>query len=84
MANTLKLICTGRNVLYEGAATPQPATITIDSKTGKITEIISGYLPRDAHDSNVGQDGIIWIDAGDKIVLPGLVECVVLLTAKAA
>jgi allantoinase len=83
MANTLKLICTGRNVLYEGAATPQPATISIDT-AGKIFEITPGYLTRDAHNFGIDQDGIIWIDAGDKIVLPGLVECVVLSTTKAA
>ena len=67
-----KLICTGRNVLLAGAAIPHPATIIINTETGKITEIIPSYRARDA---GVGDIGII--DAGDKVVLPGLVECVV-------
>jgi allantoinase len=73
--NNLKLICTGRNVLYAGAATPRPATIIINTITGKIAEILPSYQARDA---NVQvEDGIIWIDAGDRVVLPGLVEYVV-------
>jgi len=65
-----RLICTGRNVLFAGAAVPQPATMVINTETGKITEIISGYRAwaRDA----IGDTR--WIDAGDKIVLPGLVD----------
>lgn len=75
MAN--KLICTGRNVLYAGAAVPQPATIIIDMETGKITEILPTYQSRQFQ-----EDGITWIDAGNKVVLPGLIECVVSSTTK--
>ncbi|KAF8235995.1 allantoinase [Tricholoma matsutake] len=67
MAN--KLICTGRNVLYAGAAVPQPATIIIDMETGKITEILPTYQSRQFQ-----EDGITWIDAGNKVVLPGLID----------
>jgi imidazolonepropionase-like amidohydrolase len=76
MAN--KLICSGRNVLYAGAAVPQPATITINTETGKITEILPSYQTQGSDEDG----GIIWIDAGDKLVLPGLVECVVPSTRK--
>jgi allantoinase len=78
MAN--KLVCTGRNVLYAGATIPQPATITIDTETGKIIQVIPSYLFRDAHYTEVDVDGITVIDAGDRVVLPGLVECVILST----
>lgn len=54
---------------------PQPATIIINTITGKIAEILPSYQARD---TNVQvEDGIIWIDAGDRVVLPGLVEYVV-------
>lgn len=77
-----KLICTGRNVLYVGAAVPQPATITISTETGKITEILPSYQTRDILHNSTDEDDITWIDAGDKVVLPGLVECVVPSTTK--
>jgi allantoinase len=77
MAN--KLVCTGRNVLYAGAPVPQPATITIDIETGKIIQVLPNYLPGDARHT---EEGITLIDAGDRIVLPGLVECVILSTMK--
>ncbi|KAF8232196.1 allantoinase [Tricholoma matsutake] len=69
-----KLICTGRNVLYVGAAVPQPATITISTETGKITEILPSYQTRDILHNSTDEDDITWIDAGDKVVLPGLVD----------
>jgi len=71
-----KLICTGRNVLYAGTAVPQPATITINTETGKITDIHPNYQSRDAGHTSFDEDGTAWIDAGDRVVLPGLVECV--------
>jgi imidazolonepropionase-like amidohydrolase len=74
MANTL--ICTGRKVLYAGTAVPQPATITIDTETGKITEILPFYQTRGVHETRIDEDDVTWIDAGDMVVLPGLVECV--------
>ncbi|RDB25078.1 Allantoinase [Hypsizygus marmoreus] len=65
-------ICTGRNVLLPGNTTPVPATITVDASTGKITDIAQGFRQRET--PAPGTDGILWIDAGDKIVLPGLVD----------
>jgi allantoinase len=73
-----KLICSGRNVLYAGATVPRPATITINPETGKIIDILPSYRTRSSND----EDGITWIDAGDKFVLPGLVECVIHINKK--
>ena len=73
-----KLICTGRSVLFAGAAAPHPATMIINTETGKITEIIPSYRAR-ARDADT-----LWIDAGDKVVLPGLVECVLPSATKIA
>ncbi|KAG6911147.1 hypothetical protein DXG01_003887 [Tephrocybe rancida] len=64
------LICTGRNVLLPGIPSPVPATLTIDLSTGKIIEIVDSYqttIPQ-------SNESVRWIDAGDKIVLPGLVD----------
>ena len=66
------LICTGRNVLLPEENTLGPATIRIDVPSGKIVEITREFQLNDAHNEH----DILWIDAGDKLVLPGLVECV--------
>ncbi|KAG6857691.1 hypothetical protein H0H87_004107 [Tephrocybe sp. NHM501043] len=65
------LVCTGRNVLLPGIPSPVPATLTIDLSTGKLIHIADGYQTTnpDRRDSTVR-----WIDAGDKTVLPGLVD----------
>lgn len=53
----------------------QPATLIIDISTGKIVTVRHGHITR--HDfPRLGGDHVHWIDAGDKIVLPGLVEYV--------
>lgn len=61
-------VFTGSNVLLAGQASPQPATIIMDVATGKITDIQPG---RRASEEFRATD---WIDAGDKLILPGLVE----------
>jgi len=66
------LVCTGRNVLLPEEDTLGPATIRIDIPSGKIIEITQEFQLNDGHDNHE----ILWIDAGDKLVLPGLVECV--------
>lgn len=72
------LVCTGKHVLLPGNDEPQPATIVIDRITGKIVEV------RQAHsietDTPLDRDST-WLDAGDNLVLPGLVECVHLGTS---
>ena len=64
------IVFTGSNVLLPGQAAPQPATITASTSTGKITQIQLGQTTRD---DNVSE-GVQWIDAGNKFILPGLVE----------
>lgn len=71
-ANIVK--CTSRNVLLPGDLVPQPATITIDTSTGKIVDIHPGLqLNRESPDDV----DVAWIDAGEKFVLPGLIEFVI-------
>ncbi|PFH51498.1 hypothetical protein AMATHDRAFT_40096 [Amanita thiersii Skay4041] len=65
------LVCTGSNVLLDHSDIPQPATIVIDRDTGKILDI---YHTRLAQDELHLPDHVIWVDAHDKIVLPGLVD----------
>jgi allantoinase len=64
-------IFTGKNVLLPECDNPQPATIIVDTATGKITDIRDGCLDRNQFPAD--QDAT-WIDAGDKYILPGLVE----------
>lgn len=62
---------TGQNVLLPGFNVPRPATIKIDVGTGKITDILDIYLTR----SGLSADkDATWLDAGEKYILPGLVE----------
>jgi len=63
------LVVTGSNDLLPGQNAPQPATITVNPSTGKITDIQLqvGQRPRDDID-------VQWIDADNKFILPGLVE----------
>ncbi|KAF9012348.1 hypothetical protein BDQ17DRAFT_1232080 [Cyathus striatus] len=66
------IVCTGFHVLLPDSSEPQPATITVDLTTGKITHIRKEHLIRD-ETLELDAD-IIWIDAGHKFVLPGLVD----------
>lgn len=73
MANTSKVF-TGRKVLLPGEEQPQPATIIVDTLTGKITDVLTRHTtPHDLPEAGVAESN--WIDAGDDVVLPGLVEC---------
>ncbi|TFK75410.1 allantoinase [Pluteus cervinus] len=62
---------TGSNVLLPDSREPQPATVLVDSATGKITDVRLGHR-------NVNPDlqegSMTWVDAGDKYLLPGLVD----------
>ncbi|KAF9462407.1 hypothetical protein BDZ94DRAFT_1322596 [Collybia nuda] len=68
---TRLLKCTGQRVLLPGNQDLQPATITIDSSTGKIIEIHPG--PQAGWEPPSDAD-VTWVDAGEKFVLPGLVD----------
>ena len=63
-------VYTGRNVVLSNSP-PQPATVIADAATGKITDILHKYSARSDF-PDVGDND--WIDAGDKYILPGLVE----------
>lgn len=67
------MVFTGENVCLHHEDPPCPATLIVDKSTGKIAQIIPGRADRDAHPQVQDAD---WIDAGDKFVLPGLVEYV--------
>ncbi|KAG1766965.1 hypothetical protein EDD22DRAFT_333113 [Suillus occidentalis] len=65
------LTVTSRNVLLPDFDLPRPATINVDLKTGKIIGVSLGYIGDDAC-KNSGDS--YFVDAGDKVVLPGLVD----------
>lgn len=67
MANLL--VCTSKNVLLPASDSPQPATLVIDTVTGKIIDVQLGRTAKTSF-----PDNIQWVDADDKYVLPGLVE----------
>ena len=49
---------------------PVPATIVVDSLTGKIIDVKHGHAHRAQFPDTE------WVDAADNYILPGLVECV--------
>ena len=59
---------TGNYVVLPGADQPTAATIVVDTQTGKIIDVQSGR--RAAHEL----PDVELIDAGDRVILPGLVE----------
>ena len=59
---------TGDRVVLPGGDQPTAATIVVDIQTGKITDVYHGRRSADE------LQGVHVIDAGDKIILPGLVE----------
>jgi len=69
----MTLVFTGRNVVLPGCDSPRPATIKVDTVTGKISHIQQGWLSPSDFPSD--QDAT-WIDAGSNYILPGLVEWV--------
>ncbi|KAG1751565.1 uncharacterized protein EDB91DRAFT_1045647 [Suillus paluster] len=62
------LVVTSQNVLLPGSDEPQAATITVNIGTGKITDIQTVYTERSPGEETT------FIDAGEKFVLPGLVD----------
>ena len=68
MTSHSKRAFTGNNVVLPGHDAPRPATVVVDLVTGKITEVHDGRRTTDE------LPGVDLVDAGDKFVLPGLVE----------
>jgi allantoinase len=62
------LVVTGDCVVLPDHDTPKPATLVIDLASGKIKGVQLGKVHTEYDDDTLR------IDAGDKIVLPGLVE----------
>ena len=67
------VVCSAQRVLLPDNNEPTPATVVIDKHSGKIIQIRPGQL---AHEELRLEGNIEWIEAGNNIVLPGLVECV--------
>lgn len=65
------LTVTSRNVLLPDFDLPRPATINVDLKTGKIIGVSLGYI---GDDTCKESGDSYFVDAGDKVVLPGLVD----------
>jgi allantoinase len=64
------LVCTGSKVLLPEGTDPVPATVIVDRSTGKIIDVRQRQISRE----QLPLEPVEWIDAGDNIVLPGLVE----------
>jgi hypothetical protein len=71
--NPTTLVCTGKKIILPGRDA-QPATLTIDVSSGKIIAVQLGHVTR----PGLVPDHVRWVDADDKIVLPGVVEFVAL------
>lgn len=68
------LVCAGPKVLLPGNDDPTPASIIVDKSSGKILEVRQGQ--HTTQDLGLVECSVEWIDAGNNIVLPGLVEFV--------
>ena len=64
-------VCVGKRVLLPNYDDPVPATIVIDHNSGKIVDIQHRITTRNDFGTSTINS---WIDAGDFMVLPGLVE----------
>ena len=68
MASTSKLFVTAHRALLPGNASPKPATLEIDTTTGKIVAVHDRIL-------RVQEEGVTIVEVPDtKILLPGLIE----------
>ena len=72
---SLLLIVAGQKVLFDDNESPQPATLVINTSTGKIQEIRPIYTTKESA-TIPAEANARWVDAGDNLVIPGLVECV--------
>ena len=70
MADSDYLVLTGNRVLTDSSATIRPMTLLIES--GKIIEINEGKADPSQY------QGVDFVDAGDDILMPGIVDAHVL------
>lgn len=69
------LVCSGENVMLPGQNSLQKATIIVDKSSGKIVNIRHTRPTSLEQLSNeFAPKTIQWVDVGDKVILPGLVE----------
>ena len=73
------LTVTSRNMLLADQDQPMPATVNVDLRTGKIIEVLLRYTGGAACNEIKEPN---FIDAGDQVVLPGLVEWASFLVSK--
>ncbi|CAA7261602.1 unnamed protein product [Cyclocybe aegerita] len=66
------IVCSGRKILLPGDTSPSPATIVVHLSTGKIIDIREGQASCD--ELGLNRRAVEWIEAGDLVVLPGLVD----------
>ncbi|KAI0088935.1 allantoinase [Irpex rosettiformis] len=64
-------VFTGSNVVLPGQSHGVPATLVANVESGQITEIHAGQRSRQEFLAVSDSD---WLDAGDKLILPGLVD----------
>lgn len=68
MASTSKLFVAAHRALLPGNESPKPATLEVDTTTGKIVAVHDRLL-------HVQEEGVTFIEVPDtKILLPGLIE----------
>lgn len=65
------LVFTSSNVLLPGSDHPKAATLEVDKATGRIKSLREQRADRSDY-PHISEDS--WQDAGDKWILPGLVE----------
>lgn len=68
------VVCSAQRVLLPDYNEPTPATVVIDKHSGKIVQVRPGQLTQ--QELGLPDRDVEWIEAGNNIVLPGLVECV--------
>lgn len=66
------LVCSASKVLLPGRDNPTAATIIVDKVSGKIIDVRETLLDRDGEE--FASQSVEWLDAGENVVLPGLVE----------
>lgn len=67
-------VFTSNRVILSGNDQPVPATILVDPLTGKIIDVKHGHTQRAALLDPTAVSA--YTDAGDHLIMPGLVECV--------
>jgi hypothetical protein len=65
-------VFSGHKVLLPDREEPTSASVVVDLDTGKIVEIVEGLYQRSDFPRAVDNDH--WTEAGDNVIIPGLIE----------